>query len=446
LSANELSELTAAEAAARIAEGSVSCEELTQACLDRIAATEEAVGAFAHLDPAHALAQARQCDDWRRSGRPIGPLHGVPVAVKDVIDTADYPTECGSPFLAGRSPREDASVVAKLRAAGAVIIGKSVTTEFAYYHPGKTRNPRDLERTPGGSSSGSAAAVAAGMVPIAIGTQTNGSIIRPASFCGVFAMKPSHGLVSRAGVLPLSRTLDHVGPFARSLEDIALTMDAIAGYDPQDPDTRPMAARNFRQIAGEEFGLAPRFAFVRTPVWDKADAGTHDAFEQLAQEFGDDCFTYDLPERYGDAWFAQRAIMAAEMAHNLGKLADRGDDLVSAQFHALIAEGRKVTAAEYLAAVALAGALRDGLVELFQQECTAIITPATAGAAPKGLAATGDPAFCSLWSLTGLPAVTLPLLADDGGMPIGVQLVGPPGDDARLLRTANWLVERVTDE
>lgn len=445
MSATELSELTAADAAVRIAEGNISCEELTSACLDRIAAAEEAVGAFAHLDPAHALAQARACDDWRRSGRPIGPLHGVPVAVKDLIDTADYPTECGSPFLAGRSPREDAAVVAKLRAAGAVIIGKSVTTEFAYYHPGKTRNPRDLERTPGGSSSGSAAAVAAGMVPIAIGTQTNGSIIRPASYCGVFAMKPSHGLVSRAGVLPLSRTLDHVGPFARSLEDIALTMDAIAGYDPQDPDTRPMAARNFRAVAGEEFGLAPRFAFVKTPVWDKADADTRDAFEQLATELGEACFTYDLPERFADGWDAQRTIMSVEMAHNLGAFADRGGDRISARFRELVADGRSIAATRYLAAVAEARSLRTSLEELFQQECTAIITPAAPGAAPQGLGSTGDPVFCSLWSLTGLPTVTLPLLVSEDGMPIGVQIVGAPNDDARLLRTATWLVNRLTN-
>lgn len=440
--ATDLSALTATEAAAKIADSSVSSEEVTAACLDRIAATEEAVGAFAHLDPEHALAQARACDDWRRSGRPIGPLHGVPVGVKDIIDTADYPTECGSAFLSGRRPRTDATVVARLRAAGAVILGKTVTTEFAYFHPGKTRNPRDLERTPGGSSSGSAAAVAAGMVPVTVGTQTNGSIIRPAAFCGVFAMKPSHGLVSRSGVLPLSRTLDHVGPFARSIDDLALMLDVMAGYDELDPDTRPVAARNFRQIAAEDFGLAPRFAFVKTPVWDKADADAREAYEELVAELGDDCITYDLPERYAAAWDAQRAVMAAEMAHNLGELADRGGEKVSEKFHALMAEGRKVGATQYLDAVAEAAALREGLIEFFQQACTAIITPAAPGAAPKGLSATGDPAFSSLWSLTGLPAVTLPLLASQDGMPLGVQLVGPPGDDARLLRTANWLVER----
>jgi Asp-tRNA(Asn)/Glu-tRNA(Gln) amidotransferase A subunit family amidase len=441
--AEDLSTLTASEAAPRVASGSISSEELTRACLDRIAATEPVVHAFAHLDPEYALAQARESDAWRRSGKPIGPLHGVPVGIKDIIDTEDYPTECGTALLAGRRPRNDATVVSKLRAAGAIILGKTVTTEFAYFHPGKTRNPRDPERTPGGSSSGTAAAVAAGMVPLAIGSQTNGSIIRPGAFCGVFAMKPSHGLVSRAGVLPLSRNLDHLGPFARSLDDLALALDAIAGHDADDPDTQPLGARNFRATAQEKFGLDPRFAFVRTPVWDKADPDTREAFEELANELGDACFTHDLPEHYAEAWPAHRAVMAADMAHNLGKLADQGRGTVSQQFQELIAEGRGVTATRYLDALALARALRGPIEELFQQECTAIITPATAGVAPKG-DATGDPVFCSLWTLLGLPAITLPLLSGADGMPLGVQLIGAPGDDARLLRTANWLVQRLS--
>jgi Asp-tRNA(Asn)/Glu-tRNA(Gln) amidotransferase A subunit family amidase len=437
----ELSTLTAGEAAAEIAKGAISAEEYTQACLDRIAAVEDKVHAFAHLDPEHALAQARERDEWRQSGRPIGALHGVPVGVKDIIDTSDYPAECGSAVMSGRRPRMDAAVVSRLRSAGAVIIGKTVTTEFAYFHPGPTRNPHDLERTPGGSSSGSAAAVAARMVPIAIGSQTNGSIIRPASFCGTFAMKGSHGLVSRSGVLPLSRTLDHIGPFARSLEDLALVLDVIAGYDQEDPDTRP-AAHAFRQTVKEDLGLDPRFAFVRTPVWNKADAETHAAFDELTKELGDACFNFDLPDSYREAWESHRVIMAAEMAHNLGYWVDRGGEKISKHMRDLVADGRSFSATRYLGAIDGQSPLRDALEQLFQQQCNAIITPAAAGVAPKGTA-TGNPTFCTLWTYLGLPAIAVPLMTGEGGMPLGVQLVGAPGDDARLLRTAQWLVSKL---
>jgi Asp-tRNA(Asn)/Glu-tRNA(Gln) amidotransferase A subunit family amidase len=445
LSEESLTALSATKAAAEIARGAISSEDYTRACLDRISALEPKVQAFAHLDPENALTQARERDEWRKSGRPIGPLHGVPVGIKDIVDTSDYPTECGSPALSGRRPRNDATVVARLRSAGAVIIGKTVTTEFAYFHPGKTRNPHDPERTPGGSSSGSAAAVAAEMVPLALGSQTNGSIIRPGAFCGVFAMKPTHGLVPRTGVLPLSRTLDHVGPFARSIEDIALALDVIAGHDAEDPDTRPIAARNFRQTAAEDFPLPPRFAFVPTPVWNKADAETHEAFEGLVEELGEACFKFELPDRYAAAWDAQRVIMATEMAHNLGAIVDKGGETISKAMRDLIADGRKFTATQYLAAVAGAEPLRRGLNQLFEQECTAIITPAAPGAAPKGTA-TGIPAFCTLWTYVGLPAITVPLMTGEGGMPVGVQLIGPSGDDARLLRTARALVKQLSEK
>jgi Asp-tRNA(Asn)/Glu-tRNA(Gln) amidotransferase A subunit family amidase len=438
----DIASLTATQAATEIARGALSAEEYTRVCLDRIAAVEPTVQAFAHLDPEHALAQARAADERKAAGQPLGPLHGVPVAIKDIIDTSDYPTECGSVVLSGRRPFKDATVVARLRIAGAVIIGKTVTTEFAYFHPGKTHNPHDLERTPGGSSSGSAAAVAAGMVPLAIGSQTNGSIIRPAAFCGVFAARPTHGLVSRAGVLTLSRALDHVGPFARSVEDLALILSAIAGYDPQDPDTRPVATADFPKTASEKWPLTPRLAFVRTPIWDKADATTRAAFEGLAERLGAACITIDLPDRFAGAWEAQRVIMAADMAHNIGAVVDKGGEAMSKRLRDLVEDGRKVSASQYLRALELARALRAAFDDLFD-ECNAIVTPATRGVAPKGLDSTGDPAFCSLWTLTGLPSLNLPLLTGDDGMPLGVQLVGPVGDDARLLRTANWLVGTV---
>ena len=243
--ANPLSSWTAAQAAAEIARGAVTAQDYTRACLDRIAEVEPEIQAFAHLDPEHAMAQAKALDERKARGMALGPLHGVPVAIKDIIDTSDFPTECGSPFSAGRRPYQDAHVVQRLREAGAVIIGKTVTTEFAYFHPGKTRNPHDTERTPGGSSSGSAAAVASGMVPLALGTQTNGSVIRPAAFCGVYGLKPSKGLVSRYGVLPLSPSFDVVGPFARSFEDIALITGVIAGLRSERPRHASVRGRQF---------------------------------------------------------------------------------------------------------------------------------------------------------------------------------------------------------
>jgi Asp-tRNA(Asn)/Glu-tRNA(Gln) amidotransferase A subunit family amidase len=432
-----LIDLDASSAAAEIARGALSAEDYSRACLDRIDGADKEIRAFVHVDREHVLAQARALDERRAQGAPTGPLHGVPVAIKDIIDTADFPTELGSPLGAGRRPWRDATVVARLRAAGAVIIGKAVTTEFAYYHPGPTRNPHDHARTPGGSSSGSAAAVAARMVPLALGSQTNGSTIRPAAFCGVFAVKPSYGLVSRAGMLTLSRKLDHVGAFARSLADLALVLDVIAGPDPADPDTQPFAAADFRAVQAEPPPLPPRFAFVRTPVWHKVEPDTKVAFDELATALGASVSSVDLPESFAEAWEVHRTIMAAGMAHNLAPLVARGQP--SETMRELLAHGRAITAVDYFAAIAKAERYAASLADIFDEH-DAILTPAAAGVAPKGLGATGDPAFCTLWTLTGLPSLSLPLLAGEGGLPLGVQLVGSAGHDARLLRTAGGLI------
>jgi Asp-tRNA(Asn)/Glu-tRNA(Gln) amidotransferase A subunit family amidase len=333
--------------------------------------------------------------------------------------------------------------VARLRAAGAVIIGKTVTTEFAYFHPGPTRNPHDLTRTPGGSSSGSAAAVAAGMAPLAIGSQTNGSMIRPAAFCGVYGCKPTHGTISRHGALTLSKTLDHVGIFARSLADTALALGVLAGYDPDDSDTRAVASPDYLDIAVSDPPMPPRFAFVRTPIWQKADGETRAAFEDLAERLGEAVTPIDLPDAFAQAWDDLRVIMGVEMAHNLGAIVERGGDASSQTLRDLLAAGRKVDAGRYLAARDAARRYEAGLAAVFK-EFDAIITPATVGVAPTG-ETTGNPSFCTLWTLTGLPALSLPLLAGEGGMPLGVQLVGERGDDARLMRSANWLINSLED-
>jgi Asp-tRNA(Asn)/Glu-tRNA(Gln) amidotransferase A subunit family amidase len=443
MDSKNLHSLCASEAARLIRDGVISSEQLVEACLARVREIDEQVEAWAFLDTSYALEQARAADDWRQSGRPTGPLHGVPIGVKDIFDTGDMPTENGSVLHAGRTPSRDATAVSRLRAAGAVVMGKTVTTEFAYFAPGKTRNPQNPEHTPGGSSSGSAAAVAAEMVPLALGSQTNGSTIRPASFCGVLGFKPTHGLISRHGILILSRTLDHVGLFARTVEDIALLAEQLVGYDEHDPDTRPRARIPFVEVAAEEPPLEPMFAFVKTPYWERADEETKEGFAELIETLGDRVEEIELFPSAADAWEWHKTIMDAEMAVNLAREYETGRDRLSAQLRALIERGREVRAVGYQRALAQIRPIHESFIELFEQRYDAILTPAAPGAAPKGLASTGDPSFCTLWTLCGMPAISLPLLEATDSLPIGVQLVGPRDGDARLLRTARWLAARV---
>jgi Asp-tRNA(Asn)/Glu-tRNA(Gln) amidotransferase A subunit family amidase len=318
-----------------------------------------------------------------------------------------------------------------------------VTTEFAYFAPGKTRNPHNSEHTPGGSSSGSAAAVAANMVPLAIGSQTNGSTIRPAAYCGVIGFKPTHGLISRHRALALSRTLDHVGLFASSVDDIALLAEQIVGYDENDPDTRPRARVPFANIAAEEPPLAPVFAFVKTPRWESADEDTKEGFAEIIEQLGNQVEEVELFPSAGEAWEWHQTIMGAEMAHNLDREWTKGRDRLSEQLREQIARGREVRAADYLGALSRIAPVHESFVELFEQRYDAILTPAATGAAPKGLSSTGNPSFCTLWTLCGMPCVTLPLLQSADNLPIGVQLVGPRHGDARLLRTARWLAAQI---
>ena len=440
----DLVQLGANDAAAAIRAGEITSEQLVSACLQRIADVEESVQAWAHLDADHALHQAREADAARREGKPLGPLHGVPVGVKDIFDTKDMPTEDGTVLHAGRTPGEDAAVVALLRQAGAVILGKTVTTELAVYAPGKTRNPHDLERTPGGSSSGSAAAVAAQMVPLAIGTQTNGSVIRPAAFCGAYGFKPSHGLISRHRVLQQSRTLDHVGVFARSIPDCALVAQQLLGFDERDPDTAPRATLKLVETTMEEPPVTPHLGFVKTAVWDRADEDTKEAFAELTEHLGDEVSEYQLPSPFDDVLDVHRTVMEADLARSFAREYERGKAKLSANLREMIERGLDVRAVAYNDAVGRIPLLRGLLGQPFER-CDAILTPAAVGEAPLGLESTGDPCFCTLWTLCGMPAITLPLLRGTNGMPIGVQLVGPKGDDARLLRTARWLEGRLEE-
>jgi Asp-tRNA(Asn)/Glu-tRNA(Gln) amidotransferase A subunit family amidase len=433
--------LGAAEAAQMMREGTVASIELVQACLERVREVDGQVQAWTFLDAEYALAQARAADEARTSGQPIGVLHGVPVGLKDIIDTADMPTENGSVLHAGRRPSSDASVVSLLRAAGAVVMGKTVTTEFATRTPGKTRNPHNSGHTPGGSSSGSAAAVAASMVPLALGSQTTGSTVRPASYCGVYGLKPTHGLIPRHGMFQLSRTLDHVGLFARSVEDVALVLEVLASHDARDPDSRPRARIPYRAIAVAEPPRAPRLAFVKTSMWDQVDADARGAFSALVQRLGDRVEDLELGTPADEILEWQRAIGGAEIAINLRREWEHGRDKLSGALRARIEHGRGVLALDYLEALARVPRLVASLTELFDQRYDAILTPAAFGTAPKGLESTGDPAFCALWTLCGMPALSVPLMRGANGLPLGAQLVGARHQDAQLLRTARWLAD-----
>ena len=426
-----------------IRDGVITSVELVQACLACVREVDGQIQAWAFLDPEHALAQARAADEFRLSGQPTGPLHGVPVGIKDIIDTADMPTENGSVLHAGRTPSRDASVVSLLRAAGAIVMGKTVTTEFATRTPGKTRNPHNPAHTPGGSSSGSAAAVAAGMVPLALGSQTTGSTIRPASYCGVFGFKPTHGLVPRHGMFQLSRTLDHVGLFARSLEDIALLLGELAAHDERDPDSRPRARVPYRDVAAQEPPLTPMFAFLKTPLWDRVDPDAREAFEELVDHLGGRVEEIELVVSIDEVLEWQRAIGGAEMAISLRREWDNGRDKLSPALRSRIEHGRAVRAVDYLGARASIPELAASLTELFEQRYDAILTPAAFGTAPAGLESTGDPAFCALWTLCGMPALSVPLMQGANGLPLGVQLVGARHRDGQLLRAVRWLVSHL---
>lgn len=439
-----LFEMSAAEAAAAIRSGETSSEELVQACLNRIGALEDTVGAWEHLDPEYTLQQARDADLHRRSGKSTGPLHGVPIGVKDIFDTKDMLTEDGTALHAGRTPAFDATAVALLREAGAIIMGKTVTTELAVYAPGKTRNPHDPSRTPGGSSSGSAAAVAAQMVPLAIGTQTNGSVIRPASYCGVYGYKPSYGLISRYRVLQQSRVLDQVGVFGRSVGDIALIAEQLMAFDDRDPDMRPRARPNLIGIAAEEPLVTPRLAFVKTPAWDQADEDVQGAFGELVTFLGSKVEEVDLSDLLENAVNWHRTIMEADLAKSFRREYERGKERLSPTLREMIERGQQCLAMDYNQALEHIPALNSALDEILL-EYDAIITPATTGEAPTGLESTGSPVFCTPWSLCGVPSITVPILQGSNGMPIGVQLTAAKGDDARLLRTANWLAQLVEE-
>lgn len=420
-----LSDLTGAEAIAAVRNHDAEVTDIAEAGLQRIAAREPVVHAFAHHRPALVRRRAKDLG----SADPALPLLGMTVAVKDLIDTADYPTELGSRIHAGRRPDRDAAVVRRLTEAGALIMGKTVTTEFALFEPGPTTNPLDVTRTPGGSSSGSAAATADRMVAAALGTQTAGSVIRPAAFCGVVGFKPSFGAIDRAGLQVVSPSLDTLGIFARTVRDVELMFESVRA-------TPPHPARPARRDG------PPRIGFVRTSDWEMADVDTAHGLEALAAELatvGFDIVEATLPSSFADLVSMQVAIMEKEVGDTLRGHLARQADLLSASTRELIRRGAGRPEEVYVRAQTAATACRALLPDVFG-DLDGLLTPAVRGEAPAGLAYTGDPIFCRAWTLLHTPTISLPLLAGPNGLPVGVQLVGRPGEDTALLDLASAIM------
>jgi Asp-tRNA(Asn)/Glu-tRNA(Gln) amidotransferase A subunit family amidase len=426
--ASALTRLGARDAGRRIAAGDLTSAELVAACLERIAEREPVVRAWAHLDPEAALEQARARD----AEAPRGPLHGVPVAVKDIVDTVDLPTEWGTPIHAGRRPERDAECVARLREAGAVILGKTVTTEMATYEPPRTRNPVNPDHTPGGSSSGSAAAVADWMAPLALGSQTAGSVIRPAAFCGVLGLKPTRGLLSLTGVMGLSPRLDTLGLFAREAADLELAGAALsAAWEP---------------VTDEEAERAPAVAFARTPWWDRADEAAHRSLETAAERLaaaGARVRELGLPPGFAALPEAHETLMGFDLARTRAREYDHHAEMLSDRLREVMDQGRATAAEDAEAAVRLGAACAVALEELVGGD-EVLLVPAAAGEAPP-LAenTTGDPLFCRPWTLLGSPALSVPGPAGPHGLPVGAQLVAPAGRDHALRAAGAWVAARL---
>lgn len=418
-----LNELSATDAARLIASGEISSEALVQECLARIAEREPVLRAWSWIDPEHALRQARERDREPK----LGPLHGVPVGVKDVIDTADLPTEMGSPIYKNHRPLTDAAVVAAVRAAGGIILGKTVTAEFAGVAPGPTTNPYNPAHTPGGSSSGSGAAVADFMVPLAFGTQTGGSILRPASYCGVMGYKPTYGTVSRTGLKFAAESLDTIGVLARSVDDLALLADVLVNRAPE-----PVAAPS-----------APRIGVCRTYLWDKAKPESRDALESAAARLGDAVVKdIALPSAFSALTDGREIINNVERARGMGHEWAHSRDQLSPQLAKTIQLGLATPYQQYVDTLRLGERCRAQLPDVFA-DVDVLLAPAATGEAPQGLNWTGDSTFQGLWTFLHVPTISLPTHRGPNGLPVGVQLIAPRYDDAKLFRIARWVWERL---
>ena len=437
---------SALQMADMVRRGETNAENLVKGALDLIEKTDNQLKAWAYIDTAGAIASAKLLDEIRDSGRALGPLHGVPIGLKDIIDTADMPTEFGSLAFKGHQPKQDAIIVSKLREAGAVILGKTVTTPFAFMDPSETRNPNGMEYSPGGSSSGSAAAVSAGHVPVAIGTQTNGSVIRPASFCGVFGFKPSSGMVPRSGVLQTSETLDQVGVFSRYYEDVALISDIISEYDPNDANSFCRPRPNMLDGVCNRPNETPKLLWFEMPYFKGISEDCLEGIAKVVSVLDGFVNKKDGKPSVFEAFLkAHRVIHHFEIARNLSNVRQKSPKLLSLQLRQTLNMGSKIDLKDYHQSLTQ----KEAAISYFQNffgEFDAIIAPSALGEAPLlSEGNTGNPVCSTIWSLCGFPCLTIPALVSKNNMPIGVQLIGKPECDDKLLGIGGWLMEKLNN-
>ena len=422
-----LIKISAVNALEMMQKGEITSEEYVTAFLEHIKNREPEVGAWIFLDPEMALQQAREADKRRRD-KIFGKLNGLPIGIKDIIDTKDMPTENGSLIHKDRRPPEDAHLVKLLRDAGAVIMGKCVTTEFALSAPGKTKNPKDLECTPGGSSSGSAAAVSDYMIPLAIGSQTGGSVLRPASFTGILGLKPTFGTISRSGMSPISERLDHPGIYANSIDDIRLVASVILSYDKKDLDMD--SNYSFRNASNLKKPL--KFAFIKGPVWGSGDQDMQEKIKQFVDNSNLEIASVELGDDFIEAARCHEIIMNGSISRSLANYYENNKSKLHPFTIARFEAGKSVSTNSYIDAIEKAKKMKQTLSEIFLK-FDAIITPAAPGQAPRDLMNTGNAIFNGYWTMLGVPAISLPLLEGKDGLPIGIQVITSWNKEAELL-------------
>ena len=425
----------------KLRDGQISSVEVCSQYIERIEKFEKNVQAWEFFDKKKLLEKAEEADEYRKSGKPLGPLHGLPIAIKDIVGTLEMPTECGTPIRKKMPSSQDSEVINLLKIAGAIVMGKTVTTELAYFHPGKTTNPHDYSRTPGGSSSGSAAAVAAHMAPLSIGSQTNGSIIRPASYCGVVGYKPSYGLISRSGVLRQSDKLDTIGVFGKTVEDVALFAKSLIKKDLYDSSTIHYAADEMLNICKKGPLFDPKFIFYETKNWKNIDKESQKSFEFFIKTFEKNIEVFDTPSYFDDIPKYHKIIQETDMANNFQGYYKKSKKKLSKEMIRAIERGLKYTAKDYAEAIDFMKRSYESYREVFE-DYHGVLTPATTGVADKGFKSTGSPEFCTIWTYMGLPSISLPLLVGANNLPLGVQLIGDKLDDLRFLGVANWLEKK----